>query len=297
MVKMKRLGGEKKKMNTIRKITALLMASVIVMMVAVPMAFGDDAQTSADVTLNADPVVDSVEVLPDPVDMNQHPDTTPITVTATVSHDNGYEQIATVNVTSIVNMASGTISGLTLPVNLPFDHSTSDTQAVYTGTIELPPCTPPQYDTDHYTLTVTADDKKTTPGEDTGTDTFEVNALVAITVTNVPFGPVNPGSYTGKITSTVTNKGNVEIEFVDNTPNGYNDPSTGVDTDGITWSAMTSGVTNTIPASNVVTDWNKQGKITCGNTGTPKFTLSVPLGTPPGVYSGMITFTPSEVLA
>jgi hypothetical protein len=58
-------------MNTLRKITALLMASVVVMMVAVPMAFGDDAQTSADVTLDANPVVDSVVVSPDPVDMNQ----------------------------------------------------------------------------------------------------------------------------------------------------------------------------------------------------------------------------------
>jgi hypothetical protein len=276
-------------MNTQRKITALLMASVVVMVVAVPMAFGQDAATSADVTLDTDPVVNSVVVSPDVVDMNQHPDTTPITVTATVSHANGYEQIATVQVTDIVPEIDGVTSSI--PINLAFDHSNSDTQAVYIGTIDLPPCTPPRYGTEHYTLTVTAYDKKTpTPGEGTGTDTFEVNALVAITVTDVPFETVNPGSYTNKITSTVTNKGNAEIEFVDAGDNGYNnDPD-----DGITWSAMNSG-DNTIPASNIVTDWNKQGKISCGNTGTPKFTLSVPLGTPPGSYTGTITFTPSEV--
>ncbi len=276
-------------MNTQRKITAILMASVVVMMVAVPMAFGQDAATSADVTLDANPVVNSVVVSPDTVDMNQHPDTTPITVTATVSHANGYEQIATVQVTDI----APEIVGVTPPIDLTFSYSNSDTQAVYIGTIDLPPCTPPRYGTEDYTLTVTAYDKKTTPGEGTGTDTFEVNALVAITVTSVPFGSLNPGSYKDKITSTVTNKGNAEIEFVDAGDNGYNNDLK----DGITWSAMTSGVTNTIPASNIVTDWHKQDTLTCGNTGTPKFTLSVPLGTPPGAYSGTITFTPSEVLA
>ena len=272
-------------MNGKRKIGAIMMAAVVVMAVAVPMAFGDvdvDAVTSATVTLNADPVVTDVTVTPNSVTLNAG-GTTEITVTAEVSHAEGYEQIETVVISNI----APAIDTVTPSISLTFVTG-SGTDATYEGSFDIWYYT----DADTYTVTVTATDVGGGTGTNTGT--FTVEELLAILVTDVGFGEVNPGGSAGTGSSTVTNQGNVAVVFEDKGQSGYNNQPF----DGITWTEMT-GTTlgEAIPKTAITTDWlpaTEINKGATGNTGDVYFSLEVPLGTAPDVYTGSATFTPSK---
>ena len=257
------------------------MAAVVVMAVAVPMAFGKDAETSATVTLSAGPVVESVVITPDPVTLNPG-GTTTITVTAVVSHAEGYEQIDTVEITTI----DPTIPTVSTPISLT-QQSGSGTEASYSGSFDIPYYTDPV----EYTVEVTATDVSGGTGVDK--NTFKVMELLAISVTDVGFGELNPGGDPGPGSSTVTNQGNVAVVFEDIDPTGYNKPTT----DGITWTEMTGEeLSETIPDTAIITGWDPLTKINkgaTGNTGVVDFKLAVPLGTAPDDYTGSATFTPS----
>ena len=259
------------------------MAAVVVMAVAVPMAFGaKDAATMAKVTLSATPVVESVVIVPDPVVLNAG-GTTEIDVTAVVSHVEGYEQISTVEITVI----DPPIATVTLPITLAFVAG-SGTEATYKGSFDIPYYT----DADTYTVTVTATDNGGSTGANTGT--FTVNELLAISVTDVGFGELNPGGNPGAGSSTVTNQGNVAVVFEDKGKPGYNNNRN----DGITWTVMTGKtLSQTIPDTAITTTWNPPTQINkgaIGNTADVPFSLQVPLGTAPDVYIGSATFTPSK---
>lgn len=270
-------------MNTQRKIGAIMMAAVVVMAVAVPMAFGaKDAATSATVELSADPVVGTITVTPDPVTLNAG-GTTEITVRAEVSHANGYEQIDTVVITNI----DPSIDTVTPPISLLFVTG-SGIEATYEGSFDIPYYT----DADKYTVVVTATDFGGGTGENKGT--FTVEELLAISVTDVGFGELNPGGKPGTGFSTVTNQGNVAVVFEDTGDPDYNNDAA----DGITWTEMIGNVLSAIiPDTAITTTWNPATKINkgaTGNTDDVDFDLAVPLGTPPDEYTGSATFTPSK---
>jgi len=258
-----------------RKIIAILMAGMVAMAIGIPMAMSSDQEAATTATVgNVAPVVTDASVSPDPVTMSPCPNTTTITVTATVSDDNGWGDITNVNVTipSIVTDE---------PMTCTQSNATSGTCTV---DIALDCCTPATT----YTATVEAKDQAGATGTDTYT--FTVSSTVDITVTDVNFGNVAPGG-SSTASSTVTNNGNAEIKFVDEDPVGYDNPDPG---DGIVWSDMTSGA-NTIADDNIVTSWTSGTTITCGNSADAGFTLTVPDGTPTGTYTGTITFTPTKV--
>jgi len=258
-------------------ILAIFMAGIMMVAMVAP-AMSEDATTSAAVG-NAAPDVSAVSISPDPVTMAPCPNTTQITVTATVSDANGVGDIASVQITGI----SPAITGVSTPISMAWSTNNSATEAVYTATIDLPCCTA----ADAYTVTVTATDSASS--SDTGTDTFTVSPTVAITVTDVGFGSVAPGG-NSTASSTVTCTGNAAVEFADNAPPGYDDPAS----DGIIWSAMTSG-TDTIADSYITTNWAVSTQIDpCANADV-NFELDVPAGTPPGTYTGTTTFEPTAV--
>ncbi len=254
------------------------MASLIAMVVAVPMVISEEATMTATVG-NVAPEVTSVSVSPDSVTLNTCPDTTSITVTATVSDANGYEDITDVNITSI----NPAITGVSTPIPMTYvSGSGSGNTATYTATIDLPCCTT----AGNYTVTVEAKDNAGENG--TGTGTFTVQLTVAITVTDVDFGSVAPGG-SSTASSTVTCVGNAAVKFVDVSSDGYDIE----DDDGIVWSDMTSG-TNAIADDNIGTSWSPATTISCNDSASVPFTLNVPAGTASGTYTGTITFTPSE---
>jgi len=261
-------------------ILAILMAGIMIAAMVAP-AMSENADTSATVG-NAAPDVSLVSVSPDSVTMDPCPNTTSITVTATVSDANGVGDIASVRITGI----SPTISGITPPITMDWSKNNSATEAEYTATIDLPCCT----SADNYTVTVTVTDKDTHTSSDTGTDTFTVNPTVAITVTDVGFGSVAPGG-NSTASSTVTCTGNAAVKFVDAGTGGYDNPDPG---DGIVWSEMTSG-TDTISDNQITTTWNSANTIACNNNLDASFKLDVPSGTPEGTYGGTITFEPTAV--
>jgi hypothetical protein len=266
----------RKMMNT--KIAAILLVSIVAMAMIVPMAMGDEEAITSAKVINAPPTVDSVSVSPENVEMNPGPDTTPITVNATVSDTNGYEDLTNVNITSF----NPDISDVTRPIAMTYvTGSGSGSTADYTATIDLPCCT----GADSYTMTVEAKDAADETG--TGTGTFNVLSTVAITVGDVDFDSVAPGN-SSTASSTVECMGNAEIEFIDEYPSGYNNDLE----DGICWSDMTSGA-NTIADDQISTTWNSADTISCGNAAEASFTLNVPDRTPTGTYTGTITFTPS----
>jgi len=260
-------------------ILAILMAGLMVLAMIAP-AMSEDATTSAAVG-NAAPDVSAVSVSPGSVIMAPCPNTTQITVTATVSDANGVGGIASVQITGI----SPTITGVGTPISMSWSANNSATEAEYTATIDLPCCTA----ADDYNVTVTATDSSSS--SDTGTGTFTVNPTVAITVTNVAFGSVAPGG-NSTATSTVNCTGNAEIGFADAVTAGYDDPD---DNDGISWTNMTSTAADVIDDGQITTTWAPATTITCGSTDDVPFTLNVPSGTPTGVYAGTVVFTPTAV--
>ena len=122
------------------KIIAILVAGMVAMAIAVPMAMSDTATTSATVN-NVAPEVTEVTVTPGSVTLNPCPNTTPIKVEASVSDDNGAGDISKVEITALNdsygNDASGNINE-TLPVLMTYNSSSGK----YEATLHLK-CTTP----------------------------------------------------------------------------------------------------------------------------------------------------------
>ena len=281
-------------------ILAILMASMMVLAIAVPMAMGDDdpvADTSVTIG-NAPPGVcakweepddqpgtpGTTEVMPE-----QYPTTKTVTIKACVCDPNGEADIASV-AADVAGPTGFTPVTVTLTRNTSMDCSayacpTGGVDCIgYDGTFEMGSCDPAGL----YTVNVTVTDLAGATGSQE--NEFEYLSLIAMTAGDVAFGSVAPGG-SSTANSTITVYGNDAIKFVDIDPAGYDDPDPN---DGIVWSDMTSGV-NTIADEQITTTWVPADCIDgCLGTADVPFTLNVPAGTPPGTYGGTITFTPSD---
>lgn len=124
------------------------------------------------------------------------------------------------------------------------------------------------------------------------TTTVTVGEVLSISVTNMSFGAVNPGSPTNSGTHVVTNTGNVNVTFVDADGLGYDD-----DDDGIIWDNMVGSGTatgETIADTQLTTDWLVATEILVGGNADVDFNLNVPTGLKAGDYTGSTTFTPAK---
>ncbi len=231
-----------------------------------------------------DDVADGIQVTP-----NQCPDTKTVTIYACVCDGNGNDDIS--NVSAEVKYANETTkTTVALSINSSVDCGEcsciySDIECVgYSGTFDMGCCDPAGI----YTVNVTVTDAS--GKTDSMENTFEYLSLIAMTASDVNFGSVAPGG-SGTANSTIIVYGNNPIKFVDVGSGGYDNPDPD---DGIVWSDMTSGG-NSIPDDQISTTWNPATCVAgCFGTAYIPFTLSVPEGTPNGVYTGTITFTPSH---
>lgn len=274
-------------------ILAVLMVGIMMVAMVAP-AMGDSATSSATVG-TADPVVVSVAVTPDPVTMNPYGSTTPLTVTAVVSDNNGITDISSVSVS---------IPGIATDLAMPQDSVIDATSANYKVVINLDYCT----SADSYTATVTATDASS--GTGVNTDGFVIDALTAISITAMTFASGNPGDCVAG-THTVTNLGNGGVNFsnleaasdsaVTSTAcpplnqdgwDGYDDVDTY--TDEITWIDMTSAGTDVIPDANmrIVNVDDPANCLACGGVLNVNFNLYLP-SVNPDTYTGLTTFTPN----
>jgi len=169
------------------KIIAILMAGMVAMALGIPMAMSDTATTSASVN-NVAPTVTEVTVTPSSVTLNPCPNTTPIKVEASVSDDNGADDISKVEITALKdsngNDASGNITE-TLPVSMTYNSSSGK----YEATLHLN-CTTPD---GSYTVEVTATDKGPLTGTNTSTFTVGITCALEIDFSSINFGAINPG--------------------------------------------------------------------------------------------------------
>jgi len=278
-----------KKMNAKNKIIAILMAGMVAMAIAVPTAMSDTATTSATVN-NVAPVVSSVTVTPGSVDLNPCPDTTPIKVEASVSDDNGADDISKVEITALKdsngNDASGNITE-TLPVSMTYNSSSGK----YEATLHLN-CTTPN---GGYTVEVTATDKGGLTGTNTGTFTVGITCALEIDFSSVNFGAINPGSSStvtgddnfsaGDGKPTIKNIGNVNIDVKQSITDDAGNPETLFS--GNTNSTV-KGSTKTLTTTTVSFGISiAPVEATAANYG-----LSVPAGTMHGSYAGTLTIEP-----
>ena len=276
-------------MNAKNKIIAILMAGMVAMAIAVPTAMSDTATTSATVN-NVAPVVSSVTVTPGSVDLNPCPDTTPIKVEASVSDDNGADDISKVEITALKdsngNDASGNITE-TLPVSMTYNSSSGK----YEATLHLN-CTTPN---GGYTVEVTATDKGGLTGTNTGTFTVGITCALEIDFSSVNFGAINPGSSStvtgddnfsaGDGKPTIKNIGNVNIDVKQSITDDAGNPETLFS--GNTNSTV-KGSTKTLTTTTVSFGISiAPVEATAANYG-----LSVPAGTMHGSYAGTLTIEP-----
>jgi len=262
-------------MNAKRSILALFIVAMM-LSAAMPIAMpGEDAGSSVTVT-TLTPEVESVLIEPAVVTITPGVFTS-IAVTAEVFAPNGIDWIKHVELT---NVEPHYLQGTDLPLALKPTEIEGGIRAKYPLTLDIP-CSQPAGD---YTVTVTVTDREGNTA--TGTATFTVEETLAISVTDVNFGSVAPGK-SSEASSTVTNLGNVRVEFKKK--------------DGIVPSDMHAGGSGLIKAKNIAVDWDwktvlKRGYFSPGeNTKEVLFTLEVPFGTPPGTYTGRIVFTPKAV--
>lgn len=259
-------------------ILAILMASIMMAAMIAP-AMGGTANTVAAVG-NAAPEVTSV-VVTDPGSMNPCPDTTAVTVTATVSDANGITDITSVQITAI-----SPETGVTLPITMTTS-TTTGTEAEYTGTISLPCCT----SADDYTVTVTASDSTAT---DTGIDTLTVPTSKGLSLNfdTVSFSGA-PGDTdvagtamfdTFTIDPTVESVGNTAIDIsvlADNLEKGI---------DTINGDKMEAKI-DLLAWQPVGTAYTFVTTLGCQSTAVPAFRLDIPSGTPHGSYTGTLTIS------
>jgi len=273
-------------MNTKNKIIAILMAGMVAMAIAVPTAMSDTATTSATVN-NVAPVVSSVTVTPGSVTLNPCPDTTPIKVEASVSDDNGADDIATVKITALTSGgsdASGNITE-TLPVSMTYNSSSGK----YEATLHLK-CTTPD---GSYTVEVTATDKGGLTGTNTGTFTVGITCALKIDFSSVNFGAIDPGN-----SSTVTgddDMGTPDAPTIKNIGNVNMDVKMNItDTSGpeALFPNNTNGTVKTVTKTLTTTAVSFGISIAPVEATAANYGLSVPAGTMHGSYAGTLTIEP-----
>jgi len=272
-----------------RKIVAILMAGMVAMAIAVPTAMSDTATTSATVN-NVAPEVTEVTVTPGSVTLNPCPDTTPIKVEASVSDDNGADDISKVEITALKdsngNDASGNITE-TLPVSMAYNSSSGK----YEATLHLN-CTTPD---GSYTVEVTATDKGGLTGTNTSTFTVGITCALAIDFSSVNFGAINPGGSStvagddnfsaGDGKPTIKNIGNGNIDVKQSITDNASNPET----------LFSGNTSSTVEGSiKILTTTAVSFGITIapGNATAADYELSVPAGTMHGNYAGTLTIEP-----
>ncbi|MCW3135546.1 MAG: hypothetical protein N2V77_01190 [Canidatus Methanoxibalbensis ujae] len=271
------------------KIIAILMAGMVAMALGIPMAMSDTATTSASVN-NVAPIVTEVTVIPSSVTLNPCRNTTPIKVEASVSDDNGADDINTVNITALNdsygNDASGNITEK-LPVSMTYNSSSGK----YEATLHLN-CTTPN---GSYTVEVTATDKGGLTGKNTGNFTVGKTCALEIDFSSVDFGAINPGSSStvagddifsaGDGKPTIKNTGNVDIDVKQSITDNASNPE-----------ILFSGNTNsTVKESTKTLTTTLQPfgiSIAPGEATAATYELSVPAGTMHGNYTGTLTIEP-----
>ncbi len=270
-----------------RKIMALLLAGIVAMAIGIPMAMSDTATTSASVN-NVAPKVTEVTVTPGSVTLNPCPDTTPIKVEASVSDDNGADDISKVEITALEdsngNDASGNITE-TLPVSMTYNSSSGK----YEATLHLK-CTTPD---GSYTVEVTATDKGPLTGTNTSTFTVGITCALEIDFSSINFGAINPGG-----SSTVAgddDMGTPDAPTIKNIGNGNMDVKMNItDTSGpeALFPNNTNGTVKTVTKTLTTTLQSFGITIAPGNTTAADYELSVPAGTMHGSYAGTLTIEP-----
>ena len=271
------------------KIIAILVAGMVAMALGIPMAMSDTATTSATVN-NVAPEVTEVTVTPSSVTLNPCPDTTPIKVEASVSDDNGADDINTVNITALKdsngNDASGNITEK-LPVSMTYNSSTGK----YEATLNLK-CTTPN---GSYTVEVTATDSGGLTGTNTGTFTVGITCALEIDFSSVNFGAIDPGSSsnvtgddifsTGDGKPTIKNTGNVYIDVEQSITDNASNPE-------ILFSGNTSSTVKGVTKTLTTTAVSFGISIAPGEATAADYELSVPAGTMHGDYTGTLTIEP-----
>ena len=272
-------------------ILALLMAGIMMAAMIAP-AMSDSATSSATVG-NVAPTIVDMKILdaltdmtnPSANDLALAPSgTVTITVEALVEDLNGNADISSVDLTNI----GGLIVTDTIPKNMAAFSVVSPTQQWYTVTLSVQYYNPAA----EYTLTTVAEDTATQ--QDTESKSFDVLATApSISVAVMAFGTIAPGG-SADSSHTVTNQGNVVVDFDDKVPvTGYDDPHTDAATDDeITWDDF-AGI-GTLEDGDMTTSYGGEDVAVFGTHDVP-FTLSIPPGTKPGAYTGTTYFTPSTV--
>lgn len=249
---------------------------LVAMMVCTTMAMagpGEDAGSSVTVATTP-PEITTITIDPSEVTLNPGVVTTG-TLTVEVFCPNSVDWIKSAELTKVEPETE-----IPMPIPLKLIEVKDGIRATYQLEIEVP-CNLPAA---KYELTVTVTDKS--DNTVTGTGYVTVFETLAFSVTDVEFGTVAPGK-SSEASSAVTNLGNVHFKFEE--------------LDGIVPSDMSSGGSGTIEAKNIAVDWNWETVIQRGffhpgeSVKNVQFTLSVPFGTPPGTYTGRITFTPTPM--
>jgi hypothetical protein len=264
-------------MNTTKKLAALVMACIMVAAVGVPIVNGGSA-TAGGCVSGKSPVINSITfsgtgVTGTEVSLTPGPSvstTTSVTITAVVYCKNGHNAVEEVTA-DILPVIVGYSESIVM------DKGTPDQEAhtcPYTTTIDIPSNTAKG----DYNVAVTATHTSPTVDPGTGYETLTVLATVAIEdLAAVDFGTIEPGESSTVQQVQVTNWGNVDITI-------------GVEPGEL------SHDDDTIPADCITTTWNSGTPIAVDNGASVPVTLTVPLGTRDGAYSGAITFTPAEEL-
>ena len=167
-------------MNTKNKIIAILMASIVAMAVGVPMAMGDNAETSASVG-NVDPTIACTDC-PPAVDLNPKPVAgavpTTVWINGTLGDDNEYEDIDTV--TCDAGAFGANLTGACSCVKNKVD----DISGTFNCSFDLDGCTPEG----NYDVTVTVTDLAT--ATDTCGCTVHINGGIGL---ELDFDVINYG--------------------------------------------------------------------------------------------------------
>ena len=267
-------------MNTKNKIIAVLMAMMMAMAVGVPMAMSAETPgTTASVNNVATTYVVSAVTATQPGASTDGL----VNFSGTATDLNGNEGIPD-NYIVVWNPGSGNrTTDITAVVG-------ADTTKTIDGADAIPYTTTPGAYTADFFVDENNDGAYDAGDTYIGSDDFNVGGVIAISVTNMVYPAVDPGETTSS-NHTVTNTGNVAINFSESSTPGYdnNDPG-----DGILWANM-SGSTDTIEDGQITITWSGSNTVEVGNTANVPFSLAVPEGTLEDTYIGSTTFTPTKV--
>ena len=304
-------------MNPIFKIYAVS----VVMALGILGAFGAlqfvlaDGSSTAVVVQNAAPSVSAVDLTANPITLTENTSTT-VTITATVTDSNGWDDVFT----------SGTIlatvyrSGLAATSSCSADENNcyrnvplaevgntctggSDTTGDASGTIPLwyfaeATDASSTYPTETWQVAVTARDATGDSGTSTDSTPPELNSLYALNVTSaINFGTVPPGTNTGATNqpATTTNTGNfkIDIEFSGTDMSSGGNTLTAAQQKYATTSATYASLAYTLSTSPTSKDVNLTKTTASGSpiATTTYWGIAVPNGQATGTYSGTNTFT------